>query len=97
MDVASDVLKLCAVVLLPTDLGATIVVGPGQMPSGFLPSPLRRLPAFFSKASTVQWPPCAHLCRRGYTKLTKPAFIEFLKRGRHPAFQTSCFLGKVGI
>ncbi len=27
------------VVLDPTDLGATIVVAPGQMPGGFLPSP----------------------------------------------------------
>ena len=34
------------VVLDPTDLGATIVVAPGQMPGGFLPFPL-------SKASTV--------------------------------------------
>ncbi len=37
----------------PTDLGATIVVAPGQMPGGFLPSPdADCLP--FSKASTVR-------------------------------------------
>ena len=34
-----DLLHLLFVVLDPTDLGATIVVAPGQMPDGFLPSP----------------------------------------------------------
>ena len=35
-----EVVFICPfVVLNPTDLGATIVVAPGQMPSGFLPSP----------------------------------------------------------
>ncbi len=34
-----DLLHLPFVVLDPTDLGATIVVAPGQMPGGFLPSP----------------------------------------------------------
>ncbi len=44
------------VVLDPTDLGATIVVAPGQMPGDFLPSPDADCLLFFSKASPSSQP-----------------------------------------